>query len=246
MNPSRLHTVLRHAALWLVVAIPAALFLAGAVFGQAGSDSARETTAALAPTPGLFMPYVMRGSGSTLPPPTSTPPPVDPTPSPTPNPTPQAIPVPNGSFEQGPNGDWDELVDGQPAPGALILQPGGFVVPHGGEFVAWLGGVNDETNTLSQTVPVDVELPTRLRFWYQIRSDEGDNCRGDEATLTVNGQLLRTWPLCRPEETDDWVRELVDLSSFAGQDLTITFNATFDRARLSSFFVDDVSLRTIP
>ncbi len=154
--------------------------------------------------------------------------------------------MPNGSFEQGPNGDWDELVDGQPALGALILQPGGIVAPHSGEFVAWLGGVNDETNTLSQTVPVDVALPTRLRFWYQIRSDEGSNCRGDEATLTVNNQLLRTWSLCSPEETEDWVRELVDLTPFAGQDLTITFSATFDRARLSSFFVDDVSLRTIP
>lgn len=216
--------------------------LAGAVPGKATADRSPGAVGADASMSTTLMPIVLSGRGSTLPQPTSTPPPIDPTPVP----TPQSIPVPNGSFEQGPNGDWEELVNGQTAPGSLVLQPGGFVAPHGGDFVAWLGGVNDETNTLSQTVPVNVTLPTRLRFWYQIRSDEGNNCQGDEATLTVNNQLVRTWSLCSPEETDDWVRELVDLTPFAGQDLTLTFSATFDSSRLSSFFVDDVSLRTIP
>ncbi|MBP6015219.1 MAG: hypothetical protein KA586_00720 [Candidatus Promineofilum sp.] len=172
-----------------------------------------------------------------------------PTNTPLPTPTATLVGLPqlkNGNFDKGANGDWTEKVNEQAATGAIILEPGGAISPRSGQYVAWLGGANDETQGFSQAVTLSGPGPLYLRYYYQIRSGETNGCGFDVAGVFIDNDLVKVHGLCEGEETSQWRKASIDLVDYVGDTVTITFLGEFDDNVLSSLFVDDVGITTTP
>ncbi len=156
--------------------------------------------------------------------------------------------IQNGDFELGNNGDWLEESEAgywlivQDDPDLLLPKE-----PRSGSWLAWLGGIQDEVSNLSQRVTMPPYGPTYLRYFYQVDSEK-PNCGADIMRLRVNDADLVAMNLCQAMNTSDWMTATVDLSLYAGETITITFNVTTDAnaVNTSSFFVDDVSLMRTP
>ena len=148
-------------------------------------------------------------------------------------------PIQNGDFESGQDGSWDEY-----SSNGFDLVVEGFaptvVVPHSGDWGAWLGGYANETSTVSQAVTVPTGNPT-LSYWVYLASQE-TTCGNDTGKVTVNGATVASFNLCQSTNTGGWVQQSVLLSSYAGMTVTIAFNATLNGVDNSNFFLDDVTI----
>ncbi|MCB0104429.1 MAG: hypothetical protein KDE53_00915 [Caldilineaceae bacterium] len=219
------------------------------LFQTASATPQPTATAAATATPNVETPVP---STPTLATPTLSPPTATPTATPTLVPTreityPLYVPVllnqreptlRNGDFEAG-NRYWTEYSRRQYR---LILARAELqtVVPHGGEWAAWLGGKNNETSELSQRVTVPSETPV-LHFWYSILAEP--DCGLDIASILVDDQLIDQFQLCQILDVD-WTERLLDLQRFRGQIVTIQFRVDTDRnGRHSNLFLDDVEWR---
>jgi hypothetical protein len=154
-------------------------------------------------------------------------------------------PVNNGDFELGRNGDW---ADSSSVGYNLIGEytPGATPLPHSGDWLAWLGGIENETALLSQVVTLPSDTPIYLHYDYQVWSDKAA-CNADWMRLYAGATELESRGLCSAAATDDWMAASVDLSAYAGQAITIAFEVTTDSSEdTSSFFIDDVSLARTP
>jgi hypothetical protein len=61
----------------------------------------------------------------------------------------------------------------------------------------------------------------------------------------IDGTLVRTvkrHDLCTTNSTNGYVRTQLDLSSYAGKTVTLSFRAVTDSSLVSSLFIDDVAL----
>jgi hypothetical protein len=146
-----------------------------------------------------------------------------------------SVSIPNGDFEQG-RVAWTEYSS---QGYTLILSANDLpIAPHGGNFAAWLGGEDSETSRLSQTVTVSAATPN-LSYW-QYRYSE-DDCGYDYAYLKVNGSILQTFNLCTTSNTSGWQNQVVNLSAYNGQNVTLEFSAVTDSLYSSSWFIDDVA-----
>lgn len=164
----------------------------------------------------------------------------------TPSPTPANLPpLMNGDFEGGPNGDWAEKINNVSAPGSLVVRSEPFMTPRSGEYVAWLGGFNNQIHHLSQPVTLSGPAPLYVQFYYRIASNEA-TCAVDRVEVLVNDAVSAAFPLCVAEAGTGWERATVDLGSYLGQAVTISWEGTFDEATVSSFFIDDVSFVRAP
>jgi hypothetical protein len=151
-------------------------------------------------------------SATPTPTPTLTP---TPTQTPTQTPTPTLTPTPtntpplpspnvllNSNFELGNNGAWLEssrhLSKVIFAKSAETLP----ILPRGGNYLAWLGGVDNEVAQISQTLLVPGLMPV-LTFHYQIRSQ--DQCGNDWLRVRIDNTVVAELDLCTAKETLDWV-----------------------------------------
>jgi hypothetical protein len=148
----------------------------------------------------------------------------------------------NGDFELGQNGDWIEAwmqVD------YIITNFDLPLTPHSGEWIAWLGGVDNEDNKLYQTLSLPPDRAAYLNFYYQTHSDE-TQCNQDLADVTVNQTKVHTFSLCESTNTSAWERVTLNLRSYAGQQAMISFNLKSNGSSWSSVVIDDVSLSPTP
>ena len=193
-------------------------------------------------------PRLLRRPRQSLPEPTATPT-LEPTATDTPESDPVASPEPghnllaNGDFEAG-IGVWDEQ----------SLRDYGLVCndasceseldPHSGAYVAWLGGANYEHAQIEQTLDLPAGVAATLDYWYRIESaDECGYDYGDVLVATGDETIaLRRFSLCRDEETGGWVNEQLDLSAYAGEQITLLLRVETDVWLSSSLFVDDVAV----
>lgn len=177
-----------------------------------------------------------------------------PTPTSTPMSTPTGTPTPgvcterllNPGFEQG-RTVWTENSSG----GYALICSGtscgsNMLAPRSGAWVAWLGGANYETSEIRQTLTLPAGQSAGLSYYYRISSS--DYCGYDYGyvNLIVNGQTtqLRRHSLCTTYNSATYVRGDLNLSAHAGKTVTLAFRATNDSSFTSSFYVDDVSLKT--
>lgn len=152
-------------------------------------------------------------------------------------PPPPPSPLVNGDFEQGNGVGWTE--NSTTRPRLIVDTYAPNPLPHhSGNWGAWLGGMDNETSTLSQQVVVPAGAPV-LTFYYVIGS--ADACGYDSASVRVNNTQLKMYELCGSANTGGWVNDAFDLSAFAGQNVTITFRASLDGSLNSNFFLDDVA-----
>lgn len=101
----------------------------------------------------IFLPLILHGGGS----------------------SPPSGGIVNGDFEQGRVG-WTEYS----FQGWELITYYGAGFPHSGSWAAWLGGGDDETSRLSQTVTIPASQPY-LHFWYLLYSE--DFCGYDYARV---------------------------------------------------------------
>jgi hypothetical protein len=158
--------------------------------------------------------------------------------------------VQNGDFELGRYNGWSEtsangfplVVDDDLAQGF----PPGFT-PRSGEWQVWLGGWADERGTIRQDLTLPNTTPIYLHHYYKVKA-HGQVCGfADYAQVLVNGEVVMEKDLCVSEHTSNWTLEAIDISDYAGQQVSIMFLAQTDgNSDTSSYFIDDVSLSQHP
>jgi subtilisin-like proprotein convertase family protein len=146
--------------------------------------------------------------------------------------------IQNGNFESGSTA-WTEYFTG----GIDIIRTSfpGTVAPHSGSYAAWLGGVYDATRYIRQTVAVPSSSPT-LTFYHWIASAES-GCNYDLAYVRVNGSNKDTLGLCSSNNTGGWVPRSINLSGYAGQNISLEFRSVTNSTLNSNWFIDDVSFQ---
>lgn len=169
----------------------------------------------------------------------------------TPEPTPTAIPTPeqfpvlnNGNLENGPGKGWTEV------PAGLIYSvaniPSSVRAGAAGSYVAWLGGVNNATNTLSQsiTIPEVYKGKVKLLLRYYTASEEPSVGADTARVIVVSGgqnKVVSEYPLSKSKATYAWVSDVIDLSAFSGP-IELRFESKLNDARNSNWFLDDIQL----
>ena len=107
-----------------------------------------------------------------------------------------------------------------------------------------MGGTDLETAQIEQRIILPAGKAALLDYWYRIESE--DLCGYDTGQiLAIAGDkktALRSFDLCRDEQTREWVHDQIDLTRFAGQEITLAFRAETDIFLRSSLFIDDVAL----
>lgn len=133
------------------------------------------------------------------------------------------------SWSQSSSGGWDLIWNYQSTP----------VTAHDGSWLAWLGGANNETAILSQTITISASAPY-LHFWYLVGSE--DACGFDYFRVGVNYSNFYQLELCSANNTSGWVQGVLNLSAYVGTNKTVQFTVTTDSSLNSNLFLDDVSM----
>jgi hypothetical protein len=148
----------------------------------------------------------------------------------------------NGGFEQG-NASWVEQ-----SSNPLIYD--NLSNARSGAGHAWLGGINNAADVLSQIFVVPSNSTTvNASFWYRILTDE-TTTTGSFDTMKVEiwnaagtSRLASLRTFSNLDVTGSWKQsQLFDLSSFKGQTIRLVLTGTTDATNRTSFFLDDFSI----
>ena len=149
--------------------------------------------------------------------------------------------IPNGNFEAG-AASWT-----QPATSGYAVITNNLssttISPYSGSWLAWTGGVPDETRYIQQQVTVPSACPG-LAFYQWISSE--DSCGYDFGYVRINGTNLLKVDLCSQNTTNGWVKKMVDLRAYANRSITVQFLSTTDSSLNSSWFIDNVAFEKLP
>jgi putative Ig domain-containing protein/trypsin-like peptidase len=141
----------------------------------------------------------------------------------------------NPGFESG-NVSWSST-------SGVIGQYGSSGQPtHSGTWDAWLDGYGTtHTDTLSQAVSIPAGCRATLTFWLHIDTAETTTTTAfDKLTVQVGSATLAT--LSNLNKSTGYVQKSYDVSSMAGQTVTVKFTGTEDSSLQTSFVVDDTAL----
>ncbi|MFB7509708.1 hypothetical protein ACFC0P_41035, partial [Streptomyces broussonetiae] len=99
------------------------------------------------------------------------------------------------------------------------------------------------TDTLSQSVTIPAGCKATLTFYLHIDSAETTTgTQYDKLTVTAGSQTLATYS--NLNKATGYSQKTFDLSSLAGQTVTLKFNGVEDSSLQTSFVVDDTALTT--
>ncbi|MFI2207575.1 putative Ig domain-containing protein [Streptomyces sp. NPDC020192] len=141
----------------------------------------------------------------------------------------------NPGFESGSTG-WS-------ATSGVITNDTGEAA-HSGSYYAWLDGYgSSHTDTLSQSVTIPAGCKATLTFYLHIDTAETTTSTAyDKLTVTAGSTTLATYS--NLNHNSGYAQKTFDLSSFAGQTVTLKFNGVEDSSLQTSFVVDDTALTT--
>ncbi|MFJ7149223.1 M1 family aminopeptidase [Streptomyces sp. NPDC100445] len=145
--------------------------------------------------------------------------------------------VGNGGFESG-TSPWTQ------SPSTVITGRSGQSA-HGGGSYAWLDGAGStRTDTLGQSVTIPSGCATAtLGFWLHTDTAETTTSVAyDKLTAKIGGTTLATYS--NLDANTGYVHKTLDVSSFAGQTVNLSFTGTEDASLQTSFVLDDVTLDT--
>ncbi|WP_181442307.1 alkaline phosphatase family protein [Streptomyces tateyamensis] len=112
---------------------------------------------------------------------------------------------------------------------------------HSGSWKAWLDGYGSaHTDTLSQTVTIPAGCKATFSFWLHIDTAETGSTAYDKLAVTANTTTLATYS--NVNAATGYVQKSFDLSSYAGQTVTLKFTGTEDSSQQTSFVIDDTAL----
>ncbi|MGW4272470.1 putative Ig domain-containing protein [Streptomyces seoulensis] len=114
---------------------------------------------------------------------------------------------------------------------------------HGGSYKAWLDGYGSaHTDTLSQSVTIPAGCKATLTFYLHVDTAETGSTAYDKLTVTAGSTTLATYS--NLNKATGYAQKTFDLSSLAGQTVTLKFNGVEDSSLQTSFVVDDTALTT--
>jgi thermitase len=148
----------------------------------------------------------------------------------------------NGGFESG-SASWTESSSG----GYELIDT---TRPHTGAYSAYLGGYNNGTDSVYQTVSIPAGATSaNLSYWSYMTSSEGTGTPYDYLYVEVRstgGTLLGTLRTQNNTGTrGSWLQTTnLSLLPWKGQTVRVQFRATTDSSLITSFFVDDVVLNS--
>jgi len=145
--------------------------------------------------------------------------------------------IQNGGFEDGDVG-WQQT------------SAGGYDLinnfnPRTGSLGAYLAGYNKADDRLTQQVALPAGTLT-LSAWWSLDTTEAAGAF-DQMTVSLLGPDGVSWlaDLVTVDNTAPvgaWDEIVIDLSSYAGQTVTLSFTATTDDTNPSDFYLDDISI----
>jgi len=111
-----------------------------------------------------------------------------------------------------------------------------------GSWKAWLNGYGStHTDTLSQSVSIPAGCRATLTFYLHVDSAETTtSVQYDKLTVKAGSTTLATYS--NLNKASGYTLRTFDLSSFAGQTVSISFTGTEDSSLQTSFVVDDTAL----
>lgn len=141
--------------------------------------------------------------------------------------------VVNGGFESG-SAPWSLT--------AGVRQPNGSgESAHSGSWFAWLDGYGTtHTDTATQSVTIPAGCRASLTFWLHIDTSESGGTAFDHLTVKAGGTTLGTFS--NVNAAAGYAQRTFDVSSFAGQTVTLAFTGTEDFSLQTSFVIDDVAI----
>ncbi|WP_398918909.1 putative Ig domain-containing protein [Streptomyces sp. 2132.2] len=113
---------------------------------------------------------------------------------------------------------------------------------HSGSRKAWLNGYGaTHADSLAQAVTIPVRCHATLSFYLHIDTAETTATTAyDKLTVTANSTTLAGYS--NLDKNTGYVQKTFDLSSFAGQTVTVRFSGTEDPSLQTSFVIDDTAL----
>jgi Zn-dependent metalloprotease len=140
----------------------------------------------------------------------------------------------NPGFETGTAAPWT-------ASSGVVDSSGGEAA-HSGSWKAWMDGYGTtHTDTLTQSVTIPAGCAATFTFWLHIDSAETTGTTAyDKLTVKAGSTTLATYS--NLNKASGYSQKSFNLSSFAGQTVTISFSGTEDSSLQTSFVVDDTAL----
>jgi hypothetical protein len=130
------------------------------------------------------------------------------------------------------------------ATSGVIGQNGPSEPAHTGSWDAWMDGYGTtHTDTLTQSVTIPAGCHASLSFWLHIDTAETTTTTAfDKLTVKVGATTLATFS--NLDKNTGYAQQTFDVSTLAGQTVTVSFSGTEDSSLQTSFVVDDTALTT--
>ena len=140
----------------------------------------------------------------------------------------------NPGFETGSAAPWTASTG--------VVDSSASQAAHAGSWKAWLNGYGTtHTDTLSQSVAIPAGCGATLTFYVHIDSAETTTSTAyDKLTVKAGSTTLATYS--NLNKAAGYSLKSFNLSSFAGQTVTISFTGTEDSSLQTSFVIDDTAL----
>lgn len=138
--------------------------------------------------------------------------------------------------------------DGIDATSADLVITNDAANAHSGSWYAWLCAYGEpHTDTLAQQVTVPDVGAVALAFWLDIDSEETTSSTAYdtlEVQIVTGGDTTTLATYSNLDETNGYVHEVLDLSVFAGETVTLKFEGTEDITLATGFQIDDLAFTT--
>ncbi|WP_435842891.1 putative Ig domain-containing protein [Streptomyces lavendulae] len=140
----------------------------------------------------------------------------------------------NAGFETGSASPWTATTG--------VVDNGSGEAAHSGSWKAWLNGYGStHTDSLSQSVTLPAGCHATLSFYLHIDTAETTTATAyDKLTVQANSTTLASYS--NLNKNTGYVQKTFDLSSFAGQTVTLKFTGTEDSSLQTSFVIDDTAV----
>jgi hypothetical protein len=113
---------------------------------------------------------------------------------------------------------------------------------HGGNWDAWLDGYGaTHTDTLTQTVSIPAScISASLSYWLHVATAETTTTAYDTLAVKVGGTTVASYS--NLNAATGYAQRTVNLSSYIGQTVAVSFTGTEDSTKQTSFVLDDTAL----